>query len=121
MKSIEQYNNEIEKANADYAAYKEKKQAELDAIAKRVEQIQQEERTHKNAHQLKVETLQKERDAAALEEKLKTFPAKLVEGHKFCTCGAAMRPFSVMEGGEEVRYWACQAGSLRIDHDLVKC
>jgi hypothetical protein len=117
MKTIEQYNNEIEKANADYAAYEEKKQAELDQIAKRLEQIRQEERTRKNAHQLKVETLQKERDAAALTEKLKAFPAKLVEGHKFCSvCKSAMRPFETVDG----KFWACQVGSLQITHDLVQ-
>jgi DNA repair exonuclease SbcCD ATPase subunit len=117
MKTIEDYNSEIEKANADYAAYEEKKQAELDAIAKRVQAIADEERLKKNEHQLKVETLQKERDAAALTEKLKSFPAKLVEGHKFCSvCKSAMRPFETVDG----KFWACQVGSLQITHDLVQ-
>lgn len=121
MKSIEQYNKEIDQADKDFAAYEEKKQKELDAIAARVEAIAKEERQRKNAHQLKVETLQRERNEAALAIKLKAFPAALVEGHKFCSvCKSAMRPFDVMESGEPVKYWACQAGSLRIDHDLVK-
>jgi hypothetical protein len=61
--------------------------------------------------------LQKERDAAALTEKLKAFPAKLVEGHKFCSvCKSAMRPFETVDG----KFWACQVGSLQITHDLVQ-
>lgn len=119
--SVEDYNAAIQQANTDYAAYEDKKQKELDTIAARLAAIQQEERAKKNAHQATTERLQRERDALALEEKLKAFPETLVNGHKFCSvCNAAMRPFKVMESGEPVEYWGCQNGSLRIDHDLVR-
>ena len=120
-KSIAELNAEIDQANADYAAYTEAKDKELESIAARVEQIAKEAKQKQNTHQAKVEQLQRDRDALALEKKLESFPKSLVEGHKFCkVCNAAMRPFEVMESGESVRYWGCQNGSLRIDHDLVK-
>lgn len=69
----------------------------------------------------KVAQLQQERDAIALELKLKEFPTKLVQEHATCSvCGGLMRPFKTADQEGKVRkYWACQNGSLQDTHDLV--
>ena len=120
-KTVNELNQELTRIDAEYAEYEKAREAELAKIADRLEVIEREGRQKKNAHQATHEQLTKDRNEAALEEKLKAFPKNLVEGHKFCkVCNAAMRPFEVVENNATVKYWACQAGSLRIDHDLVK-
>lgn len=68
-----------------------------------------------------VEKLRAERDAVVMKEKLKAFPAELVNNHKTCSiCGAEMRPFNFVEGDKVVKAWACQAGNLSALHDLIR-
>ena len=67
-----------------------------------------------------MESLMQQRNDEALREKLKGYPAKLVQEHATCVCGAAMRPFAVVEGEKVVKYWACSNGGLTDEHDKVK-
>lgn len=117
MSKIDQLNKQIENEDKDYERYHQQKQKELETLKQTVENLIAEMDQKRNEHYRKVGELQQERDAVALEEKLKGFPQHLTEGHKFCSvCGGAMRPFETAEG----KSWACQNGNLQIGHDLVK-
>ncbi len=68
-----------------------------------------------------VEKLRAERDAVVMKEKLKAYPAELVNSHKTCSiCGAEMRPFNYIVDEKVNKAWACQAGNLSDTHDLIR-
>lgn len=73
------------------------------------------------AHDAEIEQLFNERTELALTEKLKGFPAVLVNEHRFCSfCNSPMRPFVVAFGEELQKIWACQIGNLSDEaHDLI--
>ena len=74
------------------------------------------------ARDKKIAELSARRDAEVLKEKLKDYPATLVNNHKTCAmCGGLMRPYRYMEGEKIVKAWACQAGGLSDpNHDLIR-
>jgi len=104
--ALQAKDNEIDTEREAFNAYREKVLAELLQAEKDFD--------------AKREKLQNERNQLVMQEKLKAFPADLVKTHTHCACGAEMRPFAVMEAGQVVKYWACQVGSLKPEHDLVK-
>lgn len=100
-------NTAIEQTNQEYEKSRRKLLDQLDALTR-----QRDETIAKH---------QQERDEAALQEKLKQFPAELVNNHKTCSvCGEVMRPYQFMEGEKIVKAWACRSGSLQGDHDLIR-
>lgn len=104
---LQQKENEIRLAELDYQA---ERQALMDKIA------QAEKRRDE-----KVLKLSAERNELAMKEKLKAYPAELVNNHKTCSiCGAEMRPFNYVVDDKVLKAWACQAGNLQPSHDLVR-
>lgn len=128
MNIVEEKNKEVEKLRADHQehldkvvhtlARREKKIAE-DIEKFNAEKVQAEADLQSRKQKLNedIARLQKERDEWALAEKLKGFPAELVEGHKTCAlCGNNMRPYVLATGA---KLWACVAGNLAAPHDVI--
>lgn len=106
-KLIADKNAAIEQVAKDYEFEKQKLLDQLDQLTR--------------ARDETITKHQQERDEAALQEKLKQFPAELVNNHKTCSvCGEIMRPYQFMEGDKIVKAWACRFGSLQGDHDLIR-
>lgn len=105
-KDIQQYDAEILQVEKDYWAELARLDAEREKVTK--------------AWETRTNKLQAERSAVALAIKLKGYPDKLVKEHKTCSvCGADMRPFTIAQGEQIKKLWACAAGNLSNSHDLV--
>jgi hypothetical protein len=101
---------DIDEAEREYQTFLKLHDAELEKATKRRDE--------------KVALLQAERSTTALGMKLADYPAELIDQHKTCEiCGAEMRPYTIAKRvGKEnkvVKLWACQAGNLSEDHDLI--
>lgn len=100
-------NLEIKKAGDDFEAIRQRLAEELNQATQTRDTL--------------IAELSKQRDEAALAEKLSQFPAELVQNHLTCSvCGEKMRPFEFMEDGTRVKAWACAVGSLQPNHDLIR-
>lgn len=104
---VKQKNDAIQAAAAEHEKTRLRLEAELVASEQARDRL--------------VEKLSAERDEAVLKEKLKAFPKALVDDHKTCSiCGDLMRPFQIMQDGKLVKIWACRAGNLQENHDLIR-
>lgn len=105
--TLEKIDADVEKIGLDFKAKKEQLENQI---------LQAEQERDKQ-----ITDLRAKRDEIVLKEKLKEYPAELVNNHKTCSiCGGLMRPFKYMEGEKVAKAWACQAGGLSESHDLIR-